>query len=108
MSAANKIVSQSPFLSVAAPSVFESNVSTKQPNLSNSGTVQPFPKAKHPDDGQPPHHNGGETAIAPSRDEHRPKKSESWISWKVVAPLVGGATFYFAYLVGVTFLELPL
>jgi hypothetical protein len=78
-------------------------MSTNQPNSSNPRNVQPFPKAKQPDDGQPPHHNGGETAIAPSGDEHHPKKSESWISWKVVAPLVGGAMFYFAYLVGVTF-----
>lgn len=41
--------------------------------------------------------------VDPKSDKSPPEKNDQTPSWKVLAPLLGAATVYFAYLVGVTF-----
>jgi hypothetical protein len=70
---------------------------TKQQN------VQTLPTATQPIRRQQPHAARSETSEPAHGDDVSPEKKDRLASWKVLAPLVGAATVYFAYLVGVAF-----
>ncbi|SOE92693.1 hypothetical protein SAMN05414139_05450 [Burkholderia sp. D7] len=69
----------------------------------NQQNVQTLPTAKQSIRRQPPRTADNETSESEQDKGASTEKKDRLASWKVLAPLVGAATLYFAYLIGITF-----